>query len=45
MGGDAQQELVNLEFAYAVMAKNVKTEREALEWAESTFEDITPKTA
>ena len=31
----------NLELAYAQMAKDKKREAEALEWAETTFKDIT----
>lgn len=31
----------NLEAAYAQMAKDKKREKEALEWAETTFKDIT----
>lgn len=30
----------NLESAYAQMAKDIKREDEALEWAEATFKDI-----
>lgn len=30
----------NLESAYAQMAKDKKREKEALEWAETTFKDI-----
>ena len=35
----------NLESAYAEMAKDKKREKEAIEWAESTFKDITNETA
>jgi predicted CopG family antitoxin len=35
----------NLESAYAEMAKDKKREKEAIEWAESTFKDITDETA
>jgi hypothetical protein len=31
----------NLDCAYAEMAEDTKREREALEWAEATFKDIT----
>jgi len=31
----------NLEAAYAQMAKDKKREKQALEWAETTFKDIT----
>ena len=31
----------NLESAYAQMAKDKKREEEAMEWAETTFKDIT----
>ena len=30
----------NLESAYAEMAKDIKREQEALEWAEVTFQDL-----
>ena len=35
----------NLESAYAEMAKDKKREKEALEWAEVTFKDVTHETA
>jgi len=35
----------DLESAYAEMAKDAEREREALEWAEITFKDITDETA
>jgi predicted CopG family antitoxin len=35
----------NLESAYAEMAKDKKREKEAIEWAEVTFKDITDETA
>jgi predicted CopG family antitoxin len=35
----------NLESAYAEMAKDKKREKEAIEWAEITFKDITNETA
>jgi siroheme synthase (precorrin-2 oxidase/ferrochelatase) len=35
----------NLESEYAEMAKDKKREKEAIEWAESTFKDITNETA
>jgi predicted CopG family antitoxin len=35
----------NLESAYAEMARDKKREKEAIEWAESTFKDITNETA
>ena len=35
----------NLESAYAEMAKDKKREKEAIEWAEVTFKDITHETA
>jgi predicted CopG family antitoxin len=35
----------NLELAYADMAKDKKREKEAMEWAETTFKDITHETA
>ncbi len=35
----------NLECAYAEMAEDEDREKEALEWAESTFKDITHETA
>jgi predicted CopG family antitoxin len=35
----------DLESAYAEMAKDKKREKEAIEWAESTFKDITNETA
>lgn len=35
----------NLESAYAEMARDKKREQEALEWAETTFEDIANETA
>lgn len=34
----------NLESAYAQMARDKKREKEAIEWAESTFKDITHET-
>jgi predicted CopG family antitoxin len=34
----------NLETAYAQMANDKKREREALEWAETTFKDIAHET-
>ena len=34
----------NLEQAYAEMAKDKKREREAAEWAESTFKDLAHET-
>ena len=34
----------NLESAYADMAKDNKREKEALEWAEVTFKDVTHET-
>ena len=34
----------NLEQAYAQMAKDRQLEKEALEWAEATFKDITDET-
>ena len=34
----------NLESAYADMAKDNKREKEALEWAEVTFKDVTRET-
>jgi predicted CopG family antitoxin len=34
----------NLESAYADMAKDNKREKEALEWAEVTFRDVTHET-
>jgi predicted CopG family antitoxin len=34
----------DLESAYAEMAKDKKREKEAIEWAESTFKDITNET-
>jgi len=35
----------DLESAYAEMAKDRKREKEALEWAETTFKDATDETA
>jgi len=35
----------DLESAYAEMAKDKKREKEAIEWAEVTFKDITNETA
>jgi predicted CopG family antitoxin len=35
----------NLESAYAEMAKDKKREKDAIEWTESTFKDITNETA
>jgi predicted CopG family antitoxin len=35
----------DLNSAYSEMAKDKKREKEALEWAESTFKDITHETA
>jgi predicted CopG family antitoxin len=35
----------NLESAYAEMAKDKKREKEAVQWAEDTFKDITDETA
>lgn len=35
----------NLEAAYAEMAKDKKREKEAIEWAEVTFKDISHETA
>ena len=35
----------NLEAAYAEMAKDKKREKEAAEWAEITFKDVTHETA
>jgi len=35
----------NLESAYADMAKDKKREKEALEWAEVTFKDVSHETA
>jgi hypothetical protein len=35
----------NLESAYAEMAKDKKREKEAIEWAEVTFKDISHETA
>jgi len=35
----------NLESAYAEMAKDKQREKEAEEWAETTFKDITHETA
>ena len=35
----------NLESAYADMAKDMKREKEALEWAEVTFKDVAHETA
>jgi hypothetical protein len=35
----------DLNAAYAEMAKDKKREKEALEWAEATFKDITHETA
>ena len=35
----------NLESGYAEMAKDKKREKEAEEWAETTFKDITHETA
>jgi predicted CopG family antitoxin len=34
----------NLETAYAQMARDKKREEEAIEWAETTFKDITHET-
>ena len=34
----------NLEAAYAEMAKDVKREEEAMEWAEATFKDTSNET-
>jgi hypothetical protein len=34
----------NLESAYAEMAKDKKREKEALEWAETTFKDLADET-
>jgi predicted CopG family antitoxin len=35
----------NLESGYAEMAKDKKREKEAIEWAETTFKDIANETA
>ena len=35
----------NLESAYADMAKDKKREKEAMEWAEATFKDVSYETA
>ena len=35
----------NLESAYAEMAKDKKREKEALDWAETTFKDISHETS
>ncbi len=35
----------NLESGYAEMAKDKKREKEAMEWAETTFKDIANETA
>jgi predicted CopG family antitoxin len=35
----------NLESAYAEMAKDKKREKQATEWAEVTFKDVTDETA
>ncbi len=35
----------NLESAYADMARDKKREKEAVEWAEATFKDVTHETA
>jgi predicted CopG family antitoxin len=35
----------NLESAYAEMAKDKRREKEALEWAETTFKDVDYETA
>jgi hypothetical protein len=35
----------NLESDYAEMAKDKKREKEAMEWAETTFKDIAHETA
>ncbi len=35
----------NLESAYAEMARDEKREKEAAEWAETTFKDLTHETA
>jgi hypothetical protein len=35
----------NLESAYAEMARDKKREKEAIEWAEATFKDISDETA
>ena len=35
----------NLESGYADMAKDTKREKEALEWAETTFKDVSHETA
>ena len=35
----------NLESAYAEMARDRKREKEALEWAEMTFQDVSPCSA
>jgi predicted CopG family antitoxin len=35
----------NLESDYAEMAKDIKREKEAMEWAETTFKDIAHETA
>lgn len=35
----------NLEAAYSEMAKDIKREKEATEWAEATFRDMSHETA